>query len=127
MWDKGRRVLVSKVTAKPITIECHLMVVKPTTQQGRLCFGLDGTFVCEVDTGRVIPFEGKLNGWNNCALEAPNDGNKMLQEVMDIMIAEQRLEHTEAYEHMSGPRHAFKRMLLGPQKRHHLEWQGTAL
>ena len=48
-------------------------------------FGPDRAF------GRVIPFESTPNGWNlTVELEAPNDVNCKLQEIMDIMMTENR-------------------------------------
>ena len=44
-----------------------------------------------MDTGRVIPLESTPNGWNlTVELEAPNDANSKLQEVMDMMMTEKR-------------------------------------
>ena len=89
VWDKGRRLFVSKDTeGKPTTIEFRqaevrrpLMVVKPMTQQGQwVSFGPGGAFAYTIDTGRVIPFESTPNGWNlTVELEAPNDANNKLQ------------------------------------------------
>ena len=80
---------VSKDTeCKPTTIESRqaevrrpLMAVKPMTQQGQwVSFGPGGAFAYTIDTGRVIPFESTLNGWNlTVELEAPNDANNKLQ------------------------------------------------
>ena len=46
-------------------------------------------------------------------LEAPNDANSKIQEIMDIMMTENRLEQTEKMEHMKGLLHAIKQMLTG--------------
>ena len=77
------------------------MAVKPMTQQRQWeCFGFDRAFACNRETGRVIPFESTLNGWNLAIeLEAPNDANSKLQEVMDIMITKKRTEQTEKMPH----------------------------
>ena len=74
-----------------------LMAVKPMTQQGQwVCFGPGCAFAKKKETGRVIPFESTPNGWNLIVeLEAPNDANSKLQEVMDIIMTEKRLEQTE--------------------------------
>ena len=72
------------------------MAVKPMTQQGQwVCFGLDRAFLY-----RGLPFESTPNGWTFAVeLEAPNDANNKLQEIMDIMITEKRLEQTENRTH----------------------------
>ena len=94
-WLKGRRLLVSTYTeGKLMTIESRqaemrraLMAVKLMTQQGqRVCFGPDRAFAYKMETGRVIPFESTPNGWNfTVEHEAPNDANRQLQEVRNIM------------------------------------------
>ena len=51
----------------------------------------------------MIPSASTPNGWNlTVELEAPNNANSKLQEVMDIMMAEERLEKTENVEHTGG-------------------------
>ena len=63
----------------------------------------------KIETGRVIPFESTPNGWNlTVELEAPNHTNNKLQEVMDIMMIEKRLEQTEKIVHMRGLPRAIK-------------------
>ena len=73
------------------------MAVKPMTQPGPwVCFGPDRAFAYKTETGRVMPCESTPNGWNlTVELEAPNDANSKLQEVVDIMMTEKRLEQTE--------------------------------
>ena len=57
----------------------------------------------KIETGSVIPFESTPLGWNlTVELEAPNDANSELQEVMDILMTEKRLEQTENIDHMRG-------------------------
>ena len=75
----------------------HLMVVKPKTQEGQcVCFRLDRTLAHKMDTDRVMLFESTLKGWNFIVeLEAPSDANMTLQEVTEIIGAEQRLDSTE--------------------------------
>ena len=46
-------------------------------------------------------------------LEAPNDANSKLQEVMDIMMTEKRSEQTEKIEHVRGHPDVIKQMLMG--------------
>ena len=58
-------------------------------------------------------------------LESSNDANSKLQEGMDIMMTEKRLEQTEIIEHMRIMPQVIKQMLFGPQKTHPLGWQGT--
>ena len=79
------------------------MAVKPMTQQGQwVCFGSDRAFAYKIETGRVLPFESTPNGWNlTVELEALDDANSKLQEVMDIMMTEKHLEQTEKFEHMN--------------------------
>ena len=110
--DEGRRLLVSKDTeGKLMTIESPqsevrrlLMPVKPMTQQGQcVCFGPDRAFAYKMDSGRVIPFES----------EAPKDANNKLQEIIDIMMTEKRLEQTEKIELMRGLPDVIKQMLTG--------------
>ena len=68
----------------------------------------------KIDIGRGIPFDSTPNGWNlTVELEAPNEANSKLQEVMDIMMTEKRLEQTEKIELMRGLSHAVKQMLTG--------------
>ena len=98
VWDEGRRLLASKDTeGKSMTIESRqaevrrpLMAVKPMTQKGPwVCFGPDRAFAFKIETGRVIPFESTPNGLNlTVELEAPQNDNSKLQEVMDIMMTE---------------------------------------
>ena len=125
LWEKGRRLLVSKDTeGKPMIIESRqsevrraLMVVKPMTQGQWVCFWPDHAFAYKIENGRVIPFESTPNGWNlTVELKAPNDANSKLQEVMDIMMEEKRREHTENIEHMMGLLYAIKQKWIGPQK-----------
>ena len=88
--------LVSKAAeGKLMTIESRLaevqrplMAVKHVTQHGQwVCFGPDRAFAIKIETGRVIPFQSTINGWNlPPEVEAPNDANTQLQEVMDFMI-----------------------------------------
>ena len=76
--------------------------------------GPDRAFAYTIDTGRVIPSESTPNGWNlTVELVAPNDANSKLQEVMDSMMTEKRLEETEKSEHMRGLPRAIKQMLTG--------------
>ena len=108
--DAGRRLLVTKDTeGKPMTIE----------SQGQwVCLVPDRAFAYEIETGRVIPFESTPNEWNvTIELDVPNDANSKLHEVMDIMMAEERLEQTEKIEHMRGLPHAINQMLTGPRGR----------
>ena len=71
-------------------------------------------FAYKIETGRVIPFESTPNGWNlTVELEAPNDANSKLQEVMHTMMTEIRLEQTENLEHMRGLPNVVKQMLTG--------------
>ena len=75
------------------------------TQQGQwVCFGPDRPFAHKIDTGRVLPFESTT---------VPNEANSKLQEVIDIMMTEQRLEQVEKVEHGKGLPHAIKQMLTG--------------
>ena len=85
------------------------------TQQGQLvCFGTERAFANKMETGKVIPFEGTPKGWNfTVELEAPNNANNKLQEVMDIMMTEKRLEQTGKIEHMRGLSQVLKQMLTG--------------
>ena len=101
-------------------------------QQGHcVCFGPDRAFAYKKKTGRVIPFESSPNGWNlTVELEAPNDANSKLQEIMDITMTEKHLEQTEKLEHTRGLPHAIKQMLTGRKDVSSLEpfgWQGTDL
>ena len=138
VWDEGRRLLGSKDTeGKLVTMESgqaevrrHLMAVIPMTHQGQwVCFGLDRAFAYNIETGRVIQFERTPNVWNfTDELEAPIDVNSKLQEVMDIMMTENRLEQTEKIEHMGGLPHAIKQMLTGRKDACSLQpfgWQGA--
>ena len=88
-----------------------LKAVKPMTQQGQwVCCGPDRAFAYKIEAGRVIPFESTPNGWNlTVELGVPNDANSKLQEVMDIMMTEKRLE----IEHVRGLHHAIKQMWTG--------------
>ena len=99
------------------------------TQQGqRVFFGPGRAFAYKIETVRVIPIESTPNGWNFTAgLEAPNDANSKLQEVMDIMMTEQRLEQRVKVEHLRGLLHAIKQMLTKPPKTHPVGLQGTDL
>ena len=108
------------------------MAVKPMIQQGQwVCFGLDRAFAYKIETGRVIPFESTPSGWNfTVELEAPSDANSKLQEIMDIMMTEKRLEQNEKTDHMRGLPRAIKRMLTGRKDVSSLQafgWQGTGL
>ena len=140
VWDEGRRLLVSKDTkGKLTTIESQqaevrrpLLAVKQVTQQGHwVCFGPDRAFANIIESGRVIPFESAPNEWNlTVELEAPNDANSKLQEIMDIMKTEKRLEQTEKIEHTRGLPHTIKQMLTGRNIMSSLQpfgWQGTDL
>ena len=131
----GMRVVVCFVSkgteGKPIIIDSRqaeerrpLMAVKPMTQQGQwVCFGPDRTFAYKIETGRILPFESTPNGWNlTVELEAPKDVNSKLQEVMDVMMAEKRMEQTEKIEHVRGLPHAIRQMLTGTQKTHPFGW-----
>ena len=124
----GKRLLVSKDTVgKLMTIEFRqaevrrpLMAVKPMTQQGQwVCFGPDPAFACKINVGRAKSLENTL--------EAPSDVNRKLEEVMDIMMTEQRLEKTEKVEHLRRLPHAIEQVLSGPQKTHSFGWQSTDL
>ena len=65
-----------------------------------VCFGPDRAFAYNTDIGRGIPFGSTPVGWNlTVELEAPDDANNKLQEVMDIVMTEQRLEKTENVRH----------------------------
>ena len=103
---------------KLVTIESRqaevtrpLMAVKPMTQQGQwVRFGPDRALAYKIETGTVIPFEITPDGWNlTVELGAPNDANSKLQEIMDIMMTEERLVQTENIDHMRGLPHAIKR------------------
>ena len=55
---------------------------------------------------------------------------RKLQEIMDIMMTEKRLEQTEKIEHMRGLPHVIKQMLIGRKDVSSLQpfgWQGTDL
>ena len=66
-----------KVESRQAEVRMPLMVVKPMTQQGQwVCFGLDRAFAYKTET---------------VELEAPNDANSKLQDIMDIMMTEKRL------------------------------------
>ena len=68
----------------------------------------------KTEIGRVTPFESSPKGWNiTSKLEVPNDANSKLQEVMDIIMVEKRLEQTEIIEHKRRMPHAIKQMLTG--------------
>ena len=101
------------------------MAVKPMTQQGQwVCFGSDRAFAYRIETGRVLPFESTPNGWNlTFELEALDDANSKLQEVMDIMMTEKHLEQTEKFEHMKELLQVITKMLTGTQKTHPFEWR----
>ena len=73
------------------------MAVKPMTQIRQLvCFGPDRAFAYKRETGRVTPFESTPNGWNlTVELDAPNDANSKLQEIMDITMIGKNLEQTK--------------------------------
>ena len=128
VWDEGRRLLVSKDTkGKLMTIES-----RQAEEQQWVCFGPGRAFTYKMETGRVIPFESTPNGRNlTLELEAPNDANIKLQEIMDIMMTGKRLEQTEKIEHMGALPHVFKQMLTGRQDVSSLQplfgWQGTDL
>ena len=63
--------------------------------------------------------KARPNGWNlTVELEASKNTNIKLQEVMDIMMTEQRVEQTEKVEHMWRLPHAIKQMLSEPPKTH---------
>ena len=120
------------IESRQAEVRRPLMAVKPMTQQGQwVCFGPDRAFAYNIETGRVIPFESTPNGGNlTVELEAPNDAHSKLQEVMDIMMTDRRLEQTEKIEHMRGPPHAIKPMLTGRKDVSSLQpfgWQGTDL
>ena len=102
------------------------------TQQGQwVCFGPDRTFASKIETGRVIPFESRPNGWNlTVELEAPNDANSKFQEIMDIMMTEKLLEQTEKTKHMRGLPDVIKLMLTGRKDVSSLQpfgWKGKEL
>ena len=84
------------------------------TQQGqRVRFGPDRVFAYTKE------FDCADNGWNLAVEpEAPNDSNCKLQEVRDIMITENRMEHMEKIDHMRALLHALKQMFTAPQKTH---------
>ena len=95
-----------------------------------LFFGRDRAFAYKRETGRVIPFESTPNGYLTGELQAPNDFNSRLKEVMDIMMTEKRLEQTEKIEHVRELLHAIKQMLTGRKDVSSLQpfgWQGTDL
>ena len=101
-------------------------------QQGQwVCFGPDRAFATKMETGRVIPIESTPTGWNlTVELEAPNHANGKLQEVMDIMMTEKRLERTEKIDHLRGLLHAIRQMLTGRKdvsSSQPFGWQGTDL
>ena len=95
----GTRVVSKDTEGTLMTIESRqaevrrpLMAVKPMTQQRQcVCFGPDRAFAHKMETRRVTSFESTPNGWIlTVELEAPNDANNKLQEIMDIMIKEKR-------------------------------------
>jgi hypothetical protein len=102
VWDEGRRVLVAKqpsgeiltIDSRQAQVRRPLMAVKPMTQQGQwVCFGPDRAFAYKIDTGRIIPFEPTPTGWNlTVELEAPNEANKKVNEVMEMRASEQRVD-----------------------------------
>ena len=104
MWDEGR-LLVSKdaesrlttIKSRQTQVKKPLIALKPTTPQGQwVCFGSDRAFAYTIETRRVIPFESTPNGWNlTVELEALHDANNKLQEMMDIMMTEKRIEQME--------------------------------
>ena len=76
------------IESRQAEVRRHLMAVKTMTQQGQwVCFAPERAFAYKIDTGRVIPHESTLNGWNLAVdLEARNDANSKLQELMDILM-----------------------------------------
>ena len=113
-WDEGRRLLVCKdregklttIESRQAEVRKRLMAVKPMTQQRQwVCFGPDRAFAYKIETGRVTPFESTPNGLNiTVEIEAPNDANNKLQDIMDIMMTEKRLERTEKIKTHDGDR-----------------------
>ena len=67
-------------------------------------------FAHKVETGRVIPFETRPMGGTSQLNSSTDDANSKLQDVMDIIMTDKRLEQTE-FEHMRGLRHAIKQIL----------------
>ena len=89
------------------------------TQQGqRVCFEPDRAFANKMHTGSVILCES-TPAWNlTVKLEAPNDANRKLREVMAITHTEQLLEQTQKVKRMSASPLVIKQMMTGPQKTH---------
>ena len=85
------------------------------TQQGQwVCVWPDSAFAHKIEIGRVIPFENTPDGWYlTVELEAPDDANRKLQEIMDTMMAEKRVEQMEKFAHLKGLPQVVKQMMTG--------------
>ena len=107
-----------------------MMAVKPMTEQGQwVCFGPDRAFAYKIETGRVIPFEPTATGWNlTMELEAPENANKKLQEVMDTKTAEKRMEpQGSGSNSFGGLPDRVRELIEGSAPVHPFGWQGSGL
>ena len=138
VWDESRRLLVAKqATGEPVMIESQqatvrrpLMAVKPMTAQGQwVCFGPDRAFAYKIETGRVIPFKPTPTGWNlTMELEALENANRKLQQVMDTKIAEMRTgSQSPGLNPLGGLPTRVRELIEESAPLHPFGWQGSNL